>query len=61
MDAMQHLRVKLRWQAIEDENNAVKGAKQRGEKYYPPLLSNGGTVKELLVRGRYLLYKFEED
>ena len=32
MDAMQHLRVKLRWEAIEEENNAIKEAKLRGEK-----------------------------
>ena len=61
MDAMQHLRVKLRWDAIEEENNAIKQAKQRGEKYYPQTLSNGDTVKELLVRSRYLLYAFEQD
>lgn len=61
MDAMQHLRVKLRWQAIEEENKAIKEAKQKGEKYYPPVLSNGDTIKELLVRSRYLLYSFEED
>ena len=61
MDAMQHLRVKLRWDAIKEENNAIKQAKQRGEKYYPQTLPNGDTVKELLVRSRYLLYAFEQD
>ena len=61
MDAMQHIRVKLRWQAIEEENTAIKQAKEKGEKYYPQVLANGDTLKELLVRSRYLLYKFEED
>lgn len=61
MDAMQHLRVKLRWAAIEEENKAIKFAKQRGEKYQTTILSNGDTIKELLVRSRYLLYKFEKD
>lgn len=61
MDAMQHIRVKFRWQAIEEENNAIKEAKQRGEKYYPETLSNGDTLKELLARSRYLLYAFEDD
>lgn len=61
MDALQHLRVNFRWQAIEEENNAIKQAKQRGEKYYPQTLSNGDTVKELLARSRYLLYAFEDD
>lgn len=61
MDAMQHLRVKLRWAAIEEENTAIKFAKQRGEKYQSTILSNGDTIKELLVRSRYLLYRFEQD
>ncbi len=60
MDAMQHLRVKLRWQAIEEENKSIQQAKQSGKKYYPEVLSNGDTIKELLVRSRYLLYSFEE-
>jgi transposase len=61
MDAMQHIRVKLRWKAIAEENTAIKQAKERGEKYYPEILANGDTLKELLVRSRYLLYKFEND
>jgi len=61
MDAMQHLRVSFRWEAIEQENTAIKEAKEKGEKYYPKVLSNGDTLKELLARSRYLLYKLEED
>lgn len=60
MDAMQHLRVKLRWQAIEEENKAVKLSKQNNQKYHATVLSNGDTLKELLARSRYLLYKFED-
>lgn len=61
MDAMQHLRVKLRWQAIEEENTAIQIAKQKGHKYQSIIFSNGDTARELLVRSRYLLYRFEED
>jgi transposase len=61
IDAMQHVRVKLRWKAIEDENTAIKQAKERGEKYNPKTFANGDTLKELLARSRYLLYKLEED
>jgi transposase len=61
MDAMQHLRVNFRWEAIKTENNLIKEAKERGERYYPETLSNGDTLKELLVRCRYLLYKYPED
>ena len=61
MDAMQHIRVSLRWKAIEEENTAIKQAREKGEKYYPQILANGDTLKELLARSRYLLYKFEDD
>ena len=61
MDAMQHIRVKLRWKAIEEENALIKEAKEKNDRYYPLILDNGDTVKELLVRSRYLLYTFEEE
>jgi len=57
IEALQHLRVKYRWQSIDDENQAIKTAKEKKEKYNPPLLENGDTAKELLARSRYLLYK----
>lgn len=61
IDALQHQRIKLRWKAIEEENTAIKQAKEKGEKYHPELLSNGDTLKELLARSRYLLYRVKED
>lgn len=61
MDAMQHIRVSFRWDAIDRENKAIKESKEKGLKYYPQLFSNGDTLKELLARSRYLLYKHEED
>lgn len=61
MDAMQHIRVGFRWEAIDQENKAIKEAKVNGLKYYPEILSNGDTLKQLLARSRYLLYKYEED
>ena len=35
MDAMQHIRVGFRWEAIDQENKAIKEAKVNGLKYYP--------------------------
>jgi len=60
LDALQHLRIKYRWEAIEDENKAIEKAKKEGRKYQFEVLSNGDTLKQLLARSRYLLYKFEE-
>lgn len=61
MEAMQHIRVKYRWEAIDHENEQIKQAKQKGEKYTPDLLENGDTLKELLARSRHLLYKTPKD
>jgi len=61
IDALQHVRVKYRWEAIEQENKLIKDAKEKGTKYTPEVLHNGDTLKELLARSRYLLYKNEDD
>ena len=61
MDAMQHIRVSFRWEAIDQENEAIKEAKEKGIKYIPQVLANGDTLKELLARSKYLLYKYEQD
>jgi transposase len=58
---MQHLRTSLRWQETDNENIAIKEAKEKGIKYKPTLLPNGDTSKEILVRSKYLLYKYEKD
>lgn len=61
LEALQHLRVKYRWEAIDKENEDIKAARVKGERYQPEVLSNGDTLKQLLSRGRYLLYKQEAD
>lgn len=61
LDALQHLRIKYRWEAIEQENKAIEEAKKEGRKYQFEVLPNGDTLKQLLARSRYLLYKFEDN
>ena len=56
-DALQEIRIKHRWEAIDAENDAIDNARNRNLKYIPELLSNGDTLKQLLARSRYLLYK----
>lgn len=56
-DAIQEMRIKLRWKAIEEENKAIKLAKQESRKYIPYIYSNGDTQRQLLARSRYLLFK----
>jgi len=56
-DAVQEVRIALRWQALEVENEAIQRAKKELRSYHQEILSNGDTLKQLLVRSRYLLFK----
>lgn len=55
--ALQDMRIKYRWEAIDMENEAMERAKQKGESYQTELLENGDSLKKLLARSRYALYK----
>jgi transposase len=57
MEALQHIRVKYRWEEMDKENQAIKQAKEKGEKYKPSLLPNEDTPKQLLARCRYVIVK----
>jgi len=56
-EALQEMRVSLRWKAIQEENEGMKQAKLTGERYTPKVYTNGDTKKQLLARSRYLLFK----
>ncbi len=58
-DAVQEIRINHRWKAIEQENKEIELAKHEKKKFIPEILENGDTLKQLLVRSRYLLYKRE--
>ena len=60
LDAVQELRVRFRWDAMDRENEQIRHAKLSGKEYRPELLSNGDTLKQLLFRSRYLLFKSPE-
>ena len=57
LDALQEIRIKHRWDAIDAENDAIENARSKSLKLKPELLKNGDTLKQLLARSRYLLYK----
>ena len=56
-DAVQEVRIKYRWEALDAENEAIEKAKKNGTAYKPEILTNGDTLKQLLARSRYLLFK----
>jgi len=60
MDAVQHVRIKQRWEELDKENEAIQKAKEESLKYRVPLLPNGDTPKQLLARSRYILAKKKE-
>lgn len=59
LEALQHLRIKYSWEAIEKENQDVKQAKEQGIKYVPVTFENDDTPKQLLARSRYIIAKKE--
>ena len=56
-DAVQEARVKYRWEALDAENQAIETAKKNKQSYQPEVFPNGDTLKQLLARSRYLLFK----
>lgn len=56
-EAVQDLRIMYRWQVIADEEKSIKEARAKGKTYQPEVLDNGDTLKQLLARSRYLLFK----
>jgi transposase len=45
---------------MDKENQSILQAKLENKTYTPQLLNNGDTIKQLLARSRYLLYKSRE-
>lgn len=60
-EALQEIRIKHRWEALEAENEAIEMAKKGKFNFEPKLLDNGDSLKQLLARSRYLLYKSEHN
>jgi len=56
-EALQEIRIKYRWKAIDQENEDIEEAKKINKKYESKTLANGDTLKQLLARSRYFLYK----
>ncbi|CAH0334713.1 hypothetical protein FVB9288_00318 [Flavobacterium sp. CECT 9288] len=57
MDALQEISIKHRWKVMEEENKDIIKAKLENKTHSPRILVNGDTLKQLLARSRYLLYK----
>lgn len=56
-EGVQDIRTKLRREALDEENAMIMRYKELGIEYKPFVFANGDTKKQLLARGRYLLFK----
>lgn len=54
---LQEMRIELRRKAINEENELLMEAKKERRRFQPGRYANGDTKKQLLARGRYLLFK----
>lgn len=60
-EALQEIRIKYRWEAIDAENEAIENARKEKRNHEPEIFENGDTLKQLLARSRYLLYKWRDN
>jgi transposase len=58
-DAVQEARIKYRWEALDEENKLIEAARKTKQTYQPEVFFNGDTLKQLLARSRYLLFKHQ--
>lgn len=56
-DAVQEIRIALRRQALQEENEEIKQARKERIIYKPITFENEDTKKQLLARSRHLLFK----
>lgn len=58
-EAIQEMRVKARWEALDEESIQIAHAKACGKTYHAPVFKNRDIRKQVLARSIYLLYKKE--
>lgn len=56
-EAVQEIRINLRRQAIDEENQRIIESRKERIPFSPKTFLNGDTQKQLLARSRYLLFK----
>lgn len=57
LEAVQEVRIRLKWEALDQENQSILEAKLNNTPFVSKEFSNGDTAKQLLTRSRFLLYK----
>jgi transposase len=57
LEAVQEVSIRLKWEAIDQENQSIFEAKLNKASFVSIEFSNGDTTKQLLTRSRFLHYK----
>ncbi|WP_217424438.1 transposase [Flavobacterium sp. 28A] len=57
LEAVQEVRIRLKWEALDQENQSILEAKLNNAPFISKEFSNGDTARQLLTRSRFLLYK----
>jgi transposase len=60
-EALQEIRIKHRWNAIDAENDAIEASKKLKIPFQAEVFENGDTLKQLLASSRHLLYKHQNN
>lgn len=58
-DALDELRISLRWMARDLENDEIRRCRHEGIPYVPKRYANGDTRKQLLARAKFILTRHE--
>ena len=58
-EAVQEMKVKARWETLDEESIQIAHARACGKIYHAPVFENEDSRKQLLARSIYLLYKKE--
>lgn len=56
-EGVQEIRINLRRKAIDEESTLIMQCREKKTEYKANIYDNGDTKKQLLARGRYLLFK----
>jgi transposase len=60
-EALQEIRIKHRWEAIDAENMAIESSRKNKQPFTSEVLGNGESLKQMLARSRHLLYKSQHN
>ena len=53
--AIDEMRIELRWEVIKAENEQIRLSRQRKEQYHPKVEANGETLRQIMARSKHIM------